>query len=185
MVSLPWQALVIHVSSGLSVVSPIKDNASTACPSTSRTSDCNSSEFLNAIVSFPLSAFTYGTLLTLELLGAHLLKITIPSPWVIASIKPAYIIVDPWVCIRGFSQATAWIERYKSAQKKNLQKAKALRKKTEYLDPEVYVCLNLYGFYTLARIARVNLSTFQSLSLALPRACTNVCQTDVQDGIFS
>ena len=29
-------------------------------------------------------------------------------------------------------------------------------KKTEYLDPEVYVCLNLYGFYTLARIARVN-----------------------------
>ena len=43
-------------------------------------------------------------------------------------------------------------------------------KKTEYLDPEVYVCLNLYGFYTLARIARVNLSTFQSLSLALPRA---------------
>ena len=67
--------------------------------------------------------------------------------------QPAYIIVDPWVCIRGFSQATAQIERYKSAQKKNLQKAKVLRKKTEYLDP---VCLNLYGFYTLARIARVN-----------------------------
>ena len=47
--------------------------------------------------------------------------------------QPTYIIVDVWVCIRGFSQATAWIERYKSAQKKNLQKAK------EYLDPEVYV----------------------------------------------
>ena len=66
--------------------------------------------------------------------------------------QPAYIIVHPWVCIRGFSQATAWIERYKSAQKKNLQKTKVLRKKTEYLDPEVYVCLNLYGFYTLAGV---------------------------------
>eukprot|EP00731_Ephydatia_muelleri_P025383 Em0017g466a len=39
------------------------------------------------------------------------------------------MVVDMWVCIRGFSQATAWIERYKSAQKKNLQKAKPLRKK--------------------------------------------------------
>ena len=38
------------------------------------------------------------------------------------------MVVDMWVCIRGFSQATAWIERYKEAQKKNLQKAKALRK---------------------------------------------------------
>ena len=66
------------------------------------------------------------------------------------------MVVDMWVCIRRFSQATAWIERYKSAQKKNLQKAKALKKKIEYLDPEVYVFLNLYGFYTLARIARVN-----------------------------
>ena len=32
----------------------------------------------------------------------------------------------------------------------------ATEKKTEYLDPEVYACLNLYGFHTLARIARVN-----------------------------
>ena len=39
------------------------------------------------------------------------------------------MVVDMWVCIRGFSQATAWMERYKSAQKKNLQKTKALRKK--------------------------------------------------------
>ena len=98
MVSSPWQALVIHVSSGLSVVSPIKDNVPTACPSTSRTSDCNSSELLNAIVSFPLSAFTYGTLLTLELLGAHLLKITLPSPWVIASINPLTLLLT-----RGFA----------------------------------------------------------------------------------
>ena len=27
-------------------------------------------------------------------------------------------------------------------------------KKTEYLDPEVYVCLNLHGFYTLAGVNR-------------------------------
>ena len=60
-VSLPRQALVIHVSSRLSVVSPINDNAPTACPSTSRANDCNSSELLNVIVSFPLSAFTRGT----------------------------------------------------------------------------------------------------------------------------
>ena len=52
------------------------------------------------------------------------------------------MVVDMWVCIRRFSQATAWIERYKSAQKKNLQKAKALRKKTEYLDPEVLTCMD-------------------------------------------
>ena len=83
-VSLPRQALVIHVSSGLSVVSPIKDNAPTACPSTSRTNDFNSSEFLKAIYSFPSpSAFTCGTLLKSERLGARLLKITLPSPWVI------------------------------------------------------------------------------------------------------
>ena len=81
-VSLPRQVLEINVSSKLSVVSPI------ACPSTSRTTDCNTSELLNAIVSFPLSAFTCGTLLTFERLGACLLKITLPSPWVIASINP-------------------------------------------------------------------------------------------------
>ena len=80
--SLPRQTLEIQVSSGLSVVSRI------ACPSTSRTTDCNSSELLKAIVSFPLSAFTCGTLLTSERLGARLLKITLPSPWVIASINP-------------------------------------------------------------------------------------------------
>ena len=81
-VSLPRQGLVIHASSGLSVVSP------TACPSTSRTTDCNSSGLLNAIVSYPLSAFTCSTLLTSQHLGARLLKITLPSPWVIASINP-------------------------------------------------------------------------------------------------
>ena len=26
------------------------------------------------------------------------------------------------------------------------------KKTPEYLDPEVYVCLNLYGFYTLAGV---------------------------------
>ena len=81
--SLPRQGqVVIHASSGLSVVSP------TACPSTSMTTDCNSSGLLNAIVSYPLSAFTCSTLLTSQHLGARLLKITLPSPWVIASINP-------------------------------------------------------------------------------------------------
>ena len=81
-VSVPRQGLVIHASSGLSVVS------STVCPSTSRTTDChNSSEFLNTIVSFPLSAFKCGKLLTSQHLGARLLKITMPSPWVIGSIN--------------------------------------------------------------------------------------------------
>ena len=49
------------------------------------------------------------------------------------------MVVDMWVCIRGFSQATAWIERYKSVQKKNLQKAKALRKK---LNTYVLTCMD-------------------------------------------
>ena len=81
-VSLPRQGLVIHASSGLSVVSQ------TACPSTSRTTDCNSSELLNAIVSYHLFAFTCSTLLTSQHLGACLLKITLSLPWVIASINP-------------------------------------------------------------------------------------------------
>ena len=81
-VSLPRQTLAIEVSPGLSVVSP------TTCHSTSRNTACNSSQLLNAIVTFPLSAFTCGTLLTFEHLGARLLKITLPSPWVIASINP-------------------------------------------------------------------------------------------------
>ena len=52
------------------------------------------------------------------------------------------MVVDMWIGTRGFSHATAWIERCKSAQKKNLQKAKALRKKLNTsLDGEVYVCL--------------------------------------------
>ena len=65
------------MSSGLSVVSHA-----------ARTIDCNSSELLNAIVSFPISAFICGTLLTSERLGVRLLKITLPSSWVIASINP-------------------------------------------------------------------------------------------------
>ena len=58
-----------------------------------------------------------------------------------------------WICIRGFSHAAAWIERYKSVQNKNLQKAKALRIlrwRSVYI---AIVCLNVYA---LARIARVN-----------------------------
>lgn len=38
------------------------------------------------------------------------------------------MIVDEWVKIRGFSYASAWIEQYKIAQKKTLQKSKGIRK---------------------------------------------------------
>ena len=38
------------------------------------------------------------------------------------------MIVELWVTVRGFSLASAWIERYKGATKKTLQKAKPLRK---------------------------------------------------------
>ncbi|KAL5518083.1 hypothetical protein EMCRGX_G003761 [Ephydatia muelleri] len=38
------------------------------------------------------------------------------------------MIVELWVTVRGFSLASAWIEQYKGATKKTLQKAKPLRK---------------------------------------------------------
>lgn len=38
------------------------------------------------------------------------------------------MIVELWVTVRGFSLASAWIERYKGATKKTLQKAKPHRK---------------------------------------------------------
>ena len=37
------------------------------------------------------------------------------------------MIVDLWITIRGFSLASAWIEEYKGATKKTLQKSKPLR----------------------------------------------------------
>ncbi len=37
-------------------------------------------------------------------------------------------IIDLWVTIRGFSFARSWMEMYKQASKKGLQRAKALRK---------------------------------------------------------
>ena len=83
-VSLPRQALVNSCVFRASVVSRLPVPA-LPC----RTSDCNSSELLNAIVSFPLSDFTCSTLLTSELLGACLLKIALPSPWVITHLHYA------------------------------------------------------------------------------------------------
>ena len=38
------------------------------------------------------------------------------------------MIVELWVTVKGFSLASAWIERYKGATKKTLQKAKPLQK---------------------------------------------------------
>ena len=38
------------------------------------------------------------------------------------------MIVTQWVKIRGFAYASAWLERYKAAQKKTTQKSKGIRK---------------------------------------------------------
>ena len=38
------------------------------------------------------------------------------------------MVVSQWVKIRGFSVASAWVERYKSTQKKTTQKSKGVRK---------------------------------------------------------
>ena len=54
--------------------------------------------------------------------------------WSIASVDKTSsillkMIVELWLTIRGFSFAGAFIEQYKSATKKSLQRSKALRKK--------------------------------------------------------
>ena len=38
------------------------------------------------------------------------------------------MIVNHWVKIRGFSYASAWLEKFKTAQKKTTQKSKGIRK---------------------------------------------------------
>ncbi len=43
------------------------------------------------------------------------------------------LIVDLWITIRGFSYASAWMEQYKAAICKSVQKFKGVRKKTTYL----------------------------------------------------
>lgn len=39
------------------------------------------------------------------------------------------LIVDHYVTVRGFAFTARWLEKYKINQKKNIQKAKGLRKK--------------------------------------------------------
>ena len=39
------------------------------------------------------------------------------------------MIIQLWVTIRGYSLCSAWMEKYKVAQKKTVQKSKSLRKK--------------------------------------------------------
>ena len=44
-------------------------------------------------------------------------------------VKPFLVmIIDMWITVRGFSFASAWIEKYKSANKKSVQKSKGVRK---------------------------------------------------------
>ena len=38
------------------------------------------------------------------------------------------MVVTQWVKIRGFAYASAWMEKYKAAQKKTTQKSKGIRK---------------------------------------------------------
>ena len=37
-------------------------------------------------------------------------------------------VVSSWITMLGFSYASAWIEKYKTEQKKTIQKSKGLRK---------------------------------------------------------
>ena len=38
------------------------------------------------------------------------------------------LVTDLWITIRGFSYASAWIEKFKAENKKSVQKSKGLRK---------------------------------------------------------
>ena len=39
-----------------------------------------------------------------------------------------HIVIELWITIRGFSYASAWMEKYKASQKKTVQKSKGVRK---------------------------------------------------------
>ena len=51
------------------------------------------------------------------------------------------MVVDLWVTMRGFSYASAWLEKYKDASKKTLQKSKGLRKKLWMNGGDIYIIL--------------------------------------------
>ena len=53
----------------------------------------------------------------------------ISADWEVASAsRLLQMIVNQWVKIRGFSYAGAWVEQYKTAQKKTTQKSKGVSK---------------------------------------------------------
>ena len=41
------------------------------------------------------------------------------------------MIVEHWIKLRGFSHASAFVEKYKQSSKKNIQKSKAVRKRLQ------------------------------------------------------
>lgn len=45
------------------------------------------------------------------------------------------MIITEWIKIRGFSYASAWVEKFKSEQRITTQKAKGLRKQLQFLPP--------------------------------------------------
>ena len=60
----------------------------------------------------------------------------IGSDWAEASADALLeMIVTEWIKIRGFSYASAWVEKFKSQQRKTTQKAKGLRKQLQSMPP--------------------------------------------------
>ena len=58
------------------------------------------------------------------------------SDWAEASTDALLeMIIKEWVKIRRFLYASAWVEKYKSAQRKTTQKAKGLRKQLQSMPP--------------------------------------------------
>ena len=59
------------------------------------------------------------------------------SDWAEASaIALLEMIITEWIKIRGFSYASAWVEKFKSEQRKTTQKAKGLRKQLQSMPPK-------------------------------------------------
>ena len=46
------------------------------------------------------------------------------------------MLISQWIKIRGFSYASAWVEKYKSQEKRTLQKTKGLRKQLMPMQPK-------------------------------------------------
>ena len=51
------------------------------------------------------------------------------------------MVVDLWLTVCGYSYSSAWVEKYKVAQKKSTQKSKGIRKQLyAFVHVWLYVC---------------------------------------------